>query len=164
MRPATPDAPRPSTLRRALRRPLGTSLSGLLLLAAMGCAPSAPPRPVAYDPPPSSPAPASTAGRTQKGEASFYADQFEGQKMANGETFNQASTSAASKTLPLGTKAQVKNLENGRTAVVTIEDRGPYVGGRVIDVSKRTAKRLDMVEDGTAKVEVVPLSVPSNPG
>ena len=78
--------------------------------------------------------------------------------MANGETFDQQSDSAASKTLPLGTKAQVRNLENGRTAVVTIEDRGPFVSGRVIDVSKQTAAHLDMTEDGTAPVEVRPLS------
>lgn len=77
--------------------------------------------------------------------------------MANGETFDQQSDSAASKTLPLGSKAEVRNLENGRTAVVTIEDRGPFVSGRVIDVSKKTAERLDMVDDGTAPVEVRPL-------
>ncbi|HWX46826.1 MAG TPA: septal ring lytic transglycosylase RlpA family protein [Roseomonas sp.] len=128
-------------------------LSGLLLLAAAGCAPSAPPAQQAGPV-----APESKNTGVQKGEASFYADHFEGRSMANGETFSQSSDSAASKTLPLGSKAQVKNLENGRTAVVTIEDRGPHVAGRVIDVSKQTAKRLDMVEDGTAKVEVKPLS------
>jgi len=95
--------------------------------------------------------------RTHRGEASYYHDRFHGREMANGETFRQGSDSAASRTLPLGTRAQVKNLENGRTAEVTIEDRGPYARGRVIDLSKNTARQLDMMEDGTAPVEVRPL-------
>lgn len=95
--------------------------------------------------------------RPHRGEASFYHDRFHGREMANGETFRQESDSAASRTLPLGTRAQVRNLENGRTAEVTIEDRGPYARGRVIDLSKSTARKLDMMEDGTAPVEVRPL-------
>ncbi|HWL83451.1 MAG TPA: septal ring lytic transglycosylase RlpA family protein [Roseomonas sp.] len=143
---------------------LAAAASGLLLLAATACAPGAPPqpeasqRPVVSDTGPGSAPSENRSARTQKGEASFYADHFEGRPMANGETFTQSSDSAASKTLPLGTKAQVKNLENGRTAVVTIEDRGPHVPGRVIDLSKKVAKRLDMVDDGTAPVEVKPLT------
>ncbi|PHK96212.1 septal ring lytic transglycosylase RlpA family lipoprotein [Pseudoroseomonas rhizosphaerae] len=97
------------------------------------------------------------APRPHRGEASFYHDRFHGREMANGETFRQNSDSAASRTLPLGTRAQVRNLENGRTAEVTIEDRGPYAKGRVIDLSKSTARKLDMMEDGTAPVEVRPL-------
>lgn len=95
--------------------------------------------------------------RPQRGEASFYHDRFHGREMANGETFRQNSDSAASLTLPLGSRAQVRNLENGRTAEVTIEDRGPYAKGRVIDLSKGTARQLNMTEDGTAPVEVRPL-------
>ncbi|MDJ0386545.1 septal ring lytic transglycosylase RlpA family protein [Roseomonas sp. E05] len=144
----------------ACRRLRGAAIPTLLLLAMVGCAPGAPPPaagPALSDAGGRPPAPESRAPRAQRGEASFYADHFEGRTMANGESFAQSSDSAASKTLPLGTKAEVKNLENGRTAVVTIEDRGPHVGGRVIDVSKQTAKRLEMVEDGTARVEVKPL-------
>lgn len=98
-----------------------------------------------------------TTPRPHRGEASFYHDRFHGQEMANGRTFRQNSDSAASKILPLGTRAEVRNLENGRTAEVTIEDRGPYVRGRVIDLSKSTARKLDMTEDGTAPVEVRPI-------
>ncbi|MXP65450.1 septal ring lytic transglycosylase RlpA family protein [Roseomonas sp. M0104] len=154
---------RHSPARTVFRPSLAPAAAGLLLLTATACAPAAPPqpeppRPAVSDagPPPGS---AENRGaRPQKGAASFYADHFEGKTMANGETFTQSSDSAASKTLPLGTKAQVKNLENGRTAVVTIEDRGPHVPGRVIDLSKKVAERLDMVEDGTAPVEVKPLT------
>lgn len=67
---------------------------------------------------------------------------------------------AASKTLPLGTKARVTNLENGRSVEVTVNDRGPYAAGRVIDVSPRAAEQLDMKADGVAQVAVRPLSAP----
>jgi rare lipoprotein A len=80
--------------------------------------------------------------------------------MANGERFDPNSNSAAHKTLPLGTVARVTNLENGRSTVVRVEDRGPFVRGRVIDVSPRTARRLEMKEEGTARVAVTPLQVP----
>ena len=84
--------------------------------------------------------------------------------MANGERFDIASNAAASRTLPLGTVAQVRNLETGQTAVVEIEDRGPYVGGRVIDVSPHTADVLGMKEDGVVPVEIAPIEVPQHDG
>ncbi|HWX46827.1 MAG TPA: septal ring lytic transglycosylase RlpA family protein [Roseomonas sp.] len=102
--------------------------------------------------------------QARRGRASYYSGQFHGRRMANGKRFNRNSNAAASRTLPLGTRAQVKNLENGRTAVVTIQDRGPFKRGRIIDVSPSTARKLGMMEEGVAMVEVVPLSVPSNPG
>jgi rare lipoprotein A len=92
--------------------------------------------------------------------ASYYADFFAGRKMANGEPMRPQSNNAASRTLPLGTTAIVTNLENGRSAEVEIKDRGPYVVGRIIDVSPGTARELGMLEDGVVRVEVVPLSVP----
>ena len=98
--------------------------------------------------------------RTQRGEASYYANRFHGRQMANGERFDARSNSAAHRTLPLGTVARVTNLENGKSAVVEIEDRGPYARGRIIDLSPRTAERLDMKEEGTARVSVTPLRVP----
>lgn len=104
------------------------------------------------------------AHRVQRGRASFYANHFHGKRMANGRRFNRNSNAAASRTLPLGTEARVKNLENGRTAVVTIQDRGPFKRGRVIDVSPRIATQLGMREDGVVMVEVVPISIPPNPG
>jgi rare lipoprotein A len=98
--------------------------------------------------------------RTQRGRASFYGAQFHGRRMANGKRFNRHSNSAASRTLPLGTQARVKNLENGRTAVVVIQDRGPRARGRVLDVSPQIANQLGMREQGTVMVEITPLAIP----
>jgi rare lipoprotein A len=70
------------------------------------------------------------------------------------------SNMAAHRTLPFGTRARVTNLENGRSATVRVEDRGPFVGGRIIDVSPRTAERLGMREAGTAEVRVTPVAPP----
>jgi rare lipoprotein A len=84
--------------------------------------------------------------------------------MANGERFSNRSNSAASRTLPLGTTARVKNLETGRTASVKVEDRGPYARGRILDVSPRTAQELGMVREGTAPVEIAPVEVPQRDG
>jgi rare lipoprotein A len=99
--------------------------------------------------------------RTQQGEASYYHRRFTGRQMANGERFDPRSNSAAHRTLPLGTVARVTNLENGKSAVVEVEDRGPYARGRIIDLSPSTADRLDMKEEGTARVSVTPLRVPA---
>ena len=100
-------------------------------------------------------------GRKRVGKASFYAKKFSGRKMANGKPMNPNADNAASKTLPLGTTAQVKNLETGKTAVVTIQDRGPYVDGRIVDLSPSTARKIGITEeDGVAPVEVTPIVVP----
>jgi rare lipoprotein A len=84
--------------------------------------------------------------------------------MASGRRFDPRSDSAANRTLPLGTRARVTNLENGRTGTVTVEDRGPHVPGRILDVSPRTAQELGMRERGVAPVEVVPTDVPRTGG
>ena len=98
----------------------------------------------------------------QVGKASFYADRFAGRKMANGKPMDPNDSNAASRTLPLGTKARVTNLDTGRSAVVTIEDRGPYVDGRIVDLSPATAQQIGLQKkQGVAPVEVVPLQVPS---
>ena len=77
---------------------------------------------------------------------------------------NPQSNVAASKTLPLGTKARVTNLENGSSDVVEIKDRGPYAKDRIVDVSPQTADKLGLKKDGTAPVEVKPLEVPQADG
>lgn len=82
--------------------------------------------------------------------------------MADGTPFNPASDSAASKSLPLGTTAQVTNLQNGRTATVQIRDRGPYRAGRIIDVSPGTAGALGMPRHSTAPVTVAPGAPPGS--
>lgn len=94
----------------------------------------------------------------QRGRASYYhPENFTGRPMANGDRFDPQSNAAASRTLPLGTVAEVTNLRNGETRQVVIEDRGPYVGGRIIDVSPRTAEELGMRHEGVAPVEVRPV-------
>lgn len=100
------------------------------------------------------------SGETRTGKASFYGPGLEGASMANGKPMDPDGKGAASKTLPLGTRAKVTNLETGKSDTVVIEDRGPYVKGRIIDVSPQTAKQLDLKEDGVAPVAVKPLSLP----
>ena len=105
--------------------------------------------------------PLDRSGRTRVGKASFYADKFAGRTMADGTPMSPYGDNAASKTLPLGTKALVTNLETGRTARVTIRDRGPYVKGRIVDLSPSTARRIGIDrKEGVAMVEVTPIVVP----
>lgn len=105
------------------------------------------------------------SGHKRVGKASFYAKKFTGRKMANGKKMNPNDNNAASKTLPLGTKAKVTNLETGQSAVVDIEDRGPYVKGRIIDLSPSTAEKIGIErEQGIGKVEVAPIAVPQPDG
>lgn len=104
------------------------------------------------------------SGEPRRGKASFYADFFAGRKMADGTPMNPNSNVAASRTLPLGTKAEVTNLDNGKTEVVEIRDRGPYIDGRIVDVSPKVAKKLDMDEKGIAPVVVTPIEVPQPDG
>lgn len=106
------------------------------------------------------PATRQAQGKKQRGKASFYSHRLAGKRMADGTPFNPASNAAASKTLPLGTQARVRNLHTGKTAVVQIRDRGPHVKGRIVDLSPRTAAQLGMKERGVAMVEVEPLTFP----
>lgn len=101
--------------------------------------------------------------KPQVGKASIYAKKFAHRKMANGRPMNPQGDNAASKTLPLGTKALVSNLDTGRSAVVTIEDRGPHVPGRIVDLSPATADQIGLDrKEGLARVEVRPLEVPAS--
>jgi rare lipoprotein A len=101
-------------------------------------------------PPP--PAPSHTA------KASFYSDSFAGKKTASGETYDPDEMTAASKKLPIGTVVKVKNIENGRTVNVRINDHGPNVRGRDLDLSKAAARRLGLTHKGVAKVKVTRVS------
>ncbi|MGB3509978.1 MAG: septal ring lytic transglycosylase RlpA family protein [Microcoleaceae cyanobacterium] len=89
-----------------------------------------------------------------QGGASWYGPGFHGNLSASGERFNQYAMTAAHKTLPFGTKVRVTNLNNGRSAVVRINDRGPFIRGRVIDVSAAAARVLGMINSGVAPVKV----------
>jgi rare lipoprotein A len=104
------------------------------------------------------------SGRTEKGRASFYAHHFANRKMADGHRMNPNTNVAASKTLPLGSVAKVTNLENGKTATVQIEDRGPYVKGRVVDLAPKVADQLDLKHKGVTSVEVKPITLPQSDG
>jgi rare lipoprotein A len=90
----------------------------------------------------------------QLGIASYYADSFGGRKTANGEIFRQDQLTAASRDLPLGTMVTVTNEINGKSVDVRVNDRGPYVDGRIIDLSKSAAERIGMKERGIAPVKV----------
>lgn len=104
------------------------------------------------------------SGKARRGKASYYARKFHGRKMADGTRMNPNASVAASKTLPLGTKAEIVNLESGKKAVVEIRDRGPYVKDRIVDVTPSVADKLDMKEDGVAPVVVRPIEVPQPDG
>ena len=91
---------------------------------------------------------------TRKGIASYYADFYEGRTTANGEIYRQNKITAAHKTLPFGTKVKVTNLANNKTVVVRINDRGPYIKGRIIDLTKAAAKEIDMIGAGISKVKI----------
>ena len=91
---------------------------------------------------------------TQTGKASFYSDGLSGSKTANGEKYKPTEYTAAHKKLPFGTKVTVTNTANGKSVTVRVNDRGPYVAGRIIDVSKIAAKELGMVNAGVVKVKI----------
>ncbi|SHL91860.1 rare lipoprotein A [Chitinophaga jiangningensis] len=91
---------------------------------------------------------------TQSGKASYYADKFDGRKTASGETFHQNAMTAAHPSLPFGTRLKVTNLANGKTVKVRVNDRGPFAKGRIIDLSKKAAKKLGMISTGVATVEI----------
>jgi rare lipoprotein A len=100
-------------------------------------------------------------GRKRFGKASIYAPMFAGRRMADGTRMRPTSNNAASRTLPLGTTAKVTNLETGKTAVVTIHDRGPYVAGRIVDLSPATARDIGLDRrTGVTRVEVAPIVIP----
>ena len=170
----------------AWRAAVGCAVLGLASLA-VGCAPNPGPAPTttAGAPPPdaepvSQAAPPPKAVRLegtgspmdgrwvrplgqQLGDASYYGPGFNGRRMANGRRFDPRSTSVAHRTLPFGTKVLVTNLRNGRSAAATVEDRGPFVRGRIIDLSPRLAEHLGMVAQGVAPVAVTPVELAEAP-
>lgn len=107
---------------------------------AMGCSSSAPM--------------ATHTGATDTGIASYYADKFEGRTTANGETYRGSQYTAAHRTLPFGSRVRVTRLDTGAQVTVRINDRGPFVDGRIIDLSRRAARDINMVRDGLAEVRI----------
>lgn len=90
----------------------------------------------------------------ETGTASWYGSDFHGKKTSNSEIYDMHAMTAAHKTLPFGAMVEVHNLENDRKIIVRINDRGPFVRGRIIDLSREGAKRIDMIRNGTAKVSI----------
>ncbi len=99
----------------------------------------------------------SAEGFEQQGIASWYGRKFHGRKTSNGETYNMYAMTAAHKTLPMNTRVLVKNLDNNRETALRVNDRGPFVKGRIIDLSYTAAQQLGIVDKGTARVKVTAL-------
>lgn len=93
-------------------------------------------------------------GHTETGTASFYAMIYQGKKTASGEAFNQSAKTAAHKTLPFGTRVNVTNTDNGKSVTVRVNDRGPFVRGRVIDLSQTAFKSIGSLEEGIIPVKI----------
>ena len=91
---------------------------------------------------------------TRKGYASYYSDYYEGRTTANGEIFRHNKETAAHKNLPFGTRVEVTNLKNNKSVIVRVNDRGPFVKGRIIDLTKTAAKEIGMLDDGVSKVKI----------
>ena len=127
----------------------------MLTAALAGCATS---RPKETPPPPASPP---SSGQVQTGDASWYGEPHHGRRTASGEIFDMRQLTAAHPTLPFGTRVLVTNLRNDRTVEVRINDRGPHVGGRIIDVSYAAAQKLGALSDGPFPVHLRVLSTPS---
>ncbi|GAA3521455.1 hypothetical protein GCM10022393_39810 [Aquimarina addita] len=99
------------------------------------------------------------SAQTEIGNAAFYADKFDGRRTASGAIFKQNKLTAAHRTLAFGSKVRVTNLDNNKTVDVIINDRGPFVKDRIIDVSKSAAYKLDFIKEGVAKVKVEVLDI-----
>jgi rare lipoprotein A len=142
-----------------MRRAALLLVAAVSLLAA-GCATETAPRPDAAAIGPIAPIipVVPQRPRGQVATASWYGPGFNGRRTATGEVFHQNELTAASKTLPLGSHAKVTNMGNGRSVVVRINDRGPYVSGRSLDLSRAAAQRIGLINDGVATVRVTPVA------
>jgi rare lipoprotein A len=161
-----------------MHRAVFGTLAVCLLLSCVACVPmrqrvnngppggaqgAAAPTPKAGKPSASVVSPAHGAGDWRnelEGLASWYGADFNGRLTASGEVYDMYAMTAAHKTLPLGTVVRVRNLENGKKTKVRINDRGPYVEGRVIDLSRKAARALGMRDNGTARVKIEVLKMP----
>lgn len=99
-------------------------------------------------------------GSTQQGAASWYGESHHGQRTAGGEKFDMNALTAAHRTLPMNSVVQVTSMSSGKSVAVRINDRGPFTGGRIIDVSRAAAERLGFIQKGTDQVTVQVLSIP----
>jgi rare lipoprotein A len=137
------------------RRPIhaGAVLGIALLLTSAGCA-----RKTRTHVPP--PPPTARPGATETGMASWYGEPYNGRRAASGEIYNMEQLTAAHRTLPFDTWVEVNNLDNGKQVDVRITDRGPFVAGRIIDLSRAAAREIDMLGPGVARVRLRVIEVP----
>ncbi|WP_133010899.1 septal ring lytic transglycosylase RlpA family protein [Marinomonas flavescens] len=101
---------------------------------------------------------ADSVGFEESGEATYYATKYQGRQTASGELFNQKAMTAAHKRLPFGTKVKVTNVANGKSVIVRINDRGPFVSGRIIDLSKSAFQRIASTKHGVIDVDIAVLN------
>ena len=132
-----------STLCSCLRASIIPAVSLTLLLFLAGCASHR-----SYTPQEDLP------GYSESGKASYYAMKFQSRKTASGERFDNYAMTAAHKSLPFGTKVIVTNLKNGKTVTVRINDRGPFVKGRIIDLSRAAFAKIENIDKGLAEVKI----------
>jgi rare lipoprotein A len=136
----------PAAGRRAVAgRPGRTLAPAALALLAAGCLH----RPASAGPPEGE-----GGARAEVGLASWYADRFQGRPTASGQPYDRGALTCAHRTAPFGTRLRITDLEGGRSVVVTVNDRGPHVAGRVVDLSRAAAERLDMLGRGLIRVRV----------
>jgi len=107
---------------------------------------------------------AAKPGQIENGIASYYHDSLHGNKTASGQIYDKNKISAAHKSLPLGTRVRVTDLRTGKSIEARVNDRGPFVKGRIIDLSRQAAKELGLLKKGITKVKVEVLSVPGRRG
>lgn len=143
---------------------LALALSGCATSRGAGPAPPTEAKPElpteAKPAPPTETKPEAAAGPVQTGEASWYGEPHHGRPTASGEIYDMYQLTAAHPTLPMDTRVLVTNLKNGRTVEVRINDRGPHVAGRIIDLSFAAAQKLDATATGTIPVRIRALSLP----
>jgi rare lipoprotein A len=120
----------------------GLALFALWLFALSACSLARPPGPTL------------ATGRTEVGIASWYGKRHQGKRTASGERFDEFAMTAAHPTLPFGTRVRVTNLENRRSVLVRVNDRGPFVDGRIIDLSLAAARALGIADEGVARVRL----------
>jgi rare lipoprotein A len=130
--------------------PVGRRLASLIVAVAFAAALLAVPAPETNVPSQAAEAPL----WTQNGKVSWYGPGFHGRRTANGEIFNTNEMTMAHRSLAFGSRVRVTNLDNGRSIVVRVNDRGPYVGGRIADLSHAAASRLGFVEDGVVRARI----------
>jgi rare lipoprotein A len=126
-----------------MAKPLKQSIFFLFLLTLIAGCSATPPKSPTYG-----------SGYKASGKASYYANKFQGRKTASGERFDQNAKTAAHRTLPFGTKVKVTNVKNGKSVVVRINDRGPFVKGRIIDLSRSAFERIGNLRSGVISVNI----------